>query len=269
MSKHSAAKQTELVPTTPGETLLNSLAPIPEDLGGEDILSQSMVIPRLHLMQGLSEMVSEGKAQMGDIVRSTNGEKLGNGDKPVDFIPITFTNTWVLSEMVGQKYEYRSSEPMTAKNQDLPWEFESQGTMWKRTKSLNLFAILVNDALAEKAERDKAAKGEMPDPDKALMPVLISFRSSSYAAGKEVVTHFAKARKFNLPGLVSVLQLSCTRTKNEKGTFYVYGVKNVGKTPPDLIEVANYWKSTLATKDVVVDSEESEEVASVGGGSQF
>jgi hypothetical protein len=219
----------------------------------EDILSSNIVIPKLLLMQGLSDFVTEGKAVMGDLVRSTTGEKVGNAEKPVKFIPLTFTNTWIVTERVSGKFEYRRQEPMTAKNQDLPWEFQVNGTDWKRTKSLNVYALLVADIEAERTEMAKAKSGEMPDPDKALMPVLISFRSLSFAAGKDIVTHFAKARKFGVDGYVSVLELRCRREKNDKGVFFVFEIGPSGKTPLEFFETCQYWKGLVAQNRVQVD----------------
>lgn len=239
-------------------------APAP---GGEELLSSSIVIPKLLLMQGLSEFVNERKAQQGDMVRSTNGEVLGGPTKPVEFIPITFNHTWVLQEKIGGKYEYRGQEPMTAANQDLPWEFKQNGADWKRVKSLNVYALLPQDIAAEQAELEKAKSGEMPDPDKALLPVLITFRSTGFTAGKDVVTHFAKARKFGLPGYVSTMKLSCHQDKNDKGTYYVFEVKSSGRATPEQQEVAKYWQGVLATQKVQVD--ESDEKGSSGGEEQF
>lgn len=241
------------------------------DRGGgvEDILAQNIVVPRILLMQALSDLVTDGKAQTGDFIRSTTGEKIGNADTPIPFIPLTFTNTWVLSEKVGNKYEYRKTEPRNAANQDLPWEFTENGAAWKRTQSLNLFALLMRDVEAETLELEKAKRGEMPDPDKALMPVSISFRSTSFAAGgRSITTHFAKARKFNLPGFVSVLNLTCKKTKNDKGVFFVMDAANAGKTPPSVISTCEYWYNTLASKSVIVDSEGDDETATGAVGSQ-
>lgn len=237
--------------------------------GTEEILSSAIVIPKVLLMQGLSDLVAEGNAVMGEMVKSTTGEKLGNSENPVEFIPLTYNLTWVLSEKIGQKFEYRGQEPLTAANQDLPWEFEKNGAQWKRTKSLNLFALLTKDVKAEKEELAKADLGEMPDPDKALLPVMMSFRSTSFTAGKNLVTHFAKAKKFGLPGHVSTLKLKCTREKNDKGTYFVFGVEHSGKTPREDFAVCDYWRTIVATKHVQVD--ESDEVATdaVSGSEQF
>lgn len=243
---------------------------------GEDILSSAIVIPRLLLMQGLSDFVNERKAQQGDIVRKTPFQVLGGPEKPVSFIPITFNNQWMLSELEGvgpkAKFAFRGYEKMDASNQDLPWEFEKNGTQWKRTKVLNLYALLPADIAAEKAEMAKAAKGEEVDPDKALLPVLISFRSTSYTAGKDIVTHFAKARKFAQPGYVSVLTLGCTQDTNEHGTFFIYQIGRQGPAAQDQKEVAAYWHKILSTQAVQVEADESEapaQAAKVGAGSKF
>lgn len=234
------------------------------DVGGEEILASNIVIPKILLMQGLSEMVADGAAQMGEMVRSTTKEKVGGADKPVEIIPLTFNNTWVELEKVGQKFEYRGQVPMTAQNQDLPWEFEKNGTQWKRMKSLNLYALILDDVKAEQAEMEKAKNGEMPDPDKALLPILVSFRSTSFPAGKAITTHFAKARKFGLPGHVSVLKLKCHKEKNDLGTYFVFDVENGGKTPSDVLQTCEYWKGLVASNRVQVDN--SDEAADSGAG---
>jgi hypothetical protein len=229
--------------------------------GGEDILTSNIVIPKVLLMQGLSDLVANRKAIMGDMVRSTTGEKLGDDKSGVDFIPLTFKNEWILREKIGGKFEYRGKEPMTAQNQDAPWEFKKDGADWKRVKSLNVYALLPKDIAAEAAEMEKAKNGEMPDPDKALMPVLISFQSTSFQAGKDLVTHFAKAKKFGVPGYVSTFKLKCYQDKNDKGTYFVYEIEPAGKTSTEQQKQAAYWYGIVSTQAVQVDdSDEGEKV---------
>lgn len=223
--------------------------------GREEILADAIVIPRILLMQGLSDLVAEGKAVMGEMLRSNTHEVVGKPESPVEFIPLTYNLTWVLSEKVGQKYEYRSSEPLTPQNNDLPWDFTQNGTEWKRTKSLNLYALLTKDISAEKSELAKVESGDLPDPDKALLPVLISFRSTSFKAGQDIMTHFAKARKFNLPGHVSRMMLKCTKEKNDLGTYYIFRVENVGKTSPEDLKLCDYWRNLVGSGKVQVDEE--------------
>jgi len=222
--------------------------------GHEEILSSDIIIPKLLLMQGLSELVNERKASQGDMIRSTSGEKLGNPEKPVEFIPLTFYNQWIIQELVGKKYEFRGFEPMNAKNQDLPWDYEQNGTKWKRVKSINVYALLPEDIKREREEVKKArVQGGLPDPNTALMPVLISFRSTSYTAGKAVVTHFARAQKYDVRGYVSTLKLACQQDKNDLGSFYVFGVAHGGNTAPEDQGVSEEWYQTLAQGKHKVD----------------
>lgn len=246
------------------EIAKNSTGGLPttyEGGGGEEILSSSIVIPRLLLMQGLSEFVNERKAQQGDMVKSTPFTKLGDPEVPVEIIPITFNNQWMKTEQVGKKWEFRGYEPLTAKNQDLPWEFEQNGTQWRRAKVLNLYALLPKDVAAEREEIKKAEKGGEPDATKALLPVMISFRITSYPAGKDVMTYFAKAQKFRMPGYARTLKLSSVPDKNDQGSFFVFKVETLGSVSKEDQEVAAYWYNVLRTRKVEVDADEEEKTS--------
>lgn len=231
---------------------------------GSQVLSGDLLIPKVLLMQGLSEFVNERKAAQGDIVRSTTGEILGGPSKPVEFIPISYQNVWVMQEKVGQKFEFRGIEPMTASNQNLPWEFKDKGADWKRVKCINLFALLPSDIEKEKAAVEKTVKtGEMPDASVALMPVMISFRSTSYNAGKKVATHFANVESLKarypkhystLKPYCSTLQLGCYADKNDLGQFYVFEVGNGGKTAEEYQKQAAAWEATLGEGSYRVDN---------------
>lgn len=252
---------------------------------GEQILASDVIIPKLWLMQGLSELVADGKAIAGQIVRSTSGEVVGDPKTALEFIPLTFQNKWVIQEKIGKKYEYRKTlnrdggledahkEVTDQTGENLPWDFKHNGTEWKRVKVLNVFALLVNDVKAEQAEFDKfKATGEVPDLNKTLMPVVISFRSTSYNAGKSVVSHFVKAlspaqARFGVKPYQYTLNLKCYQDKNDMGSFYVYEVtqgrkctsaKNNGL--PEL-ENATEWATRLASAPVI-RIDESDEVHS-------
>lgn len=224
----------------------------------EAMLSGDMLIPRLLLMQGLSEFITERKKSskgqalaQGDMVRSTNLDLLGGPDGGVDIIPLKMVNEWRLEESVGGKFEYRMREPRTAANDGSPWEFEKNGAKWKRTKVINLYCLLVQDVLKFSEEIKKAAEtGEMPDMDTALLPVVVSFRSMSYNAGKGVATFFAKVEDMKRYSAQAVpygysLSLTCKQTKNEKGSFYVFEVGKSSKQPEAVTKEAARWYEIL------------------------
>lgn len=256
----------------------SQLPQVADATGGSDILKADVLIPMVLLMQGLSDLVSEKKAVMGDIVRSTTGEKIGDENTTVEFIPLTFQNLWVIQELVGKKYEFRkiiprmsvvrpedvreeTLRPLHEKQDDsLPWDFTHNGTQWKRVKLLNLFAILPRDIQAFNAELARAQEtGEMPDIEKALTPVVIPFRSTGFKAAKKVITHFTKAQsmaQYGAKAYAYALPLTCHQEKNDQGTFYVYDVgssRPVTKT--ELAEAAK-WVSILSSQKVSVHNDE-------------
>ncbi len=223
----------------------------------EAILKSDIVIPRVLLMQGLSEFVAQRKAQMGDMVRSSSVEVIGGPEKPISIIPLMHTNEWRMEEKIGNKFEFRGNEPRTAKNEDLPWDFKHNGADWKRTKVINVFALLPGDVEAESAEIKRAQdSGDMPDVAKVLMPVVVSFRSTGYNAGKAVVTHFAKAASMAQYGAKAhgySLPLRCKEDKNDKGTYYVWDVGPSIKATKEQVAKAEEWLAIISSTKVKID----------------
>jgi hypothetical protein len=221
----------------------------------QEIVNSDIIIPKVLLMQGLSDFVADGKAAIGDMVRSTTAEKLGDDKKPITFIPLKMTNSWTIQEKVGGKYEFRGIEPRTAANEDMEWDFVKNGTDWKRVKTINVFALLPQDIVAFKKEIEK----EEMDLEKTLMPVVISFRSTSYNAGKTVATFFTKIKsnrqyKANLAPYQYELPLECERTENDKGKFVIFKVGSSKPLQADLLEEAAKWYQILNTaKNLKID----------------
>lgn len=241
----------------------------------QTILNSDIIIPKLLLMQGLSEFVSERKKTpeghpigQGDLVNSVTLDVVADPESSIQVIPLKMTNSWRLEEKVGGKMEYRGTEPRTANNEDAPWEFKKNGSDWKRTKVIDLFALLPEDIESYRAELKKAAdSGEMPDLNKTLMPVVISFRSTSFNAGKKVATFYAQLRDMarinpNVRSYHYTLELSCYQDKNDKGSYYVFEVGKTSKLAADLVEDAARWYGILnAMKEIRVDTSGEESAA--------
>jgi hypothetical protein len=226
----------------------------------QEVLNSDIIIPKLLLMQGLSDFVADGKAKIGDMVRSTDCEHIGDGKTPIHFIPLKMTNTWTIKEKVGQKYEFRGIEARNAANEDAEWDFTKNGTDWKRIKTINVFALLPRDVLAFQAEIEKVQKeGGLLDLDKTLMPVVISFQSTSYKAGQDVATFFTKI-KSNLQYDKTIapfkytLSLECEQTENDKGKFYIFKIGKTAGVPKEVLGESEKWYNILnAMKDIKID----------------
>lgn len=228
----------------------------------EQILRQDILVPYIILGQGQSDAVQERKVNLGDIYRSTNGEVLGNPDKPIDAIFLHYPKSnWVIEQKTGAKYEFRKVMARNASNETLEWNYwaDNDGnecepgvkgaSEWRRVKQLMVFAILPQDIEIAMAEMAKVEKGEAPDPSKALTPVLFSFRSNSFKAGKEVCTFFTQAQSMKVPIWWYSVQACDFLDKNDKGSFYVWKVDRSRPKPISLAQRAmvETWAKMIAT----------------------
>lgn len=244
-----------------------------------EIIRTDIIVPYIVCCQGQSESVQQRKAQLGDIVRSTNFEKVGSTDEPVEVIFLHYPKAnWIVEKKLGQKFEYVRTEPRNAKNETDAWSFwcdedgnelveQKKGAIeYRRVKQLLVFAILPRDIEAANIELKKIEEGELPDPSKALTPVLMSFRSTSYKAGKEVCTFFTKAASMNVPIWKYALGVTNTLEKNDDGSFYVWKVDQV---KPKAVHKANLplierWVSIVSSGSGLHADENGDGVSSSG-----
>jgi len=249
------------------EKTAEAQVPMVASQGTEEILNSDVILPRVMLMQGASEAVAQRTAQLGDIIRSTTAEKLGDPDAPFLFIPLTFKNKWLIQEIQEgkSKHLFRGFEARNAANEHLPWDYELDGKQMKRVKMLDVYALLPGDVDAEeKAVADLAESGELPDLNDTLLPVVISFKATSYKAGQAVVTHFTKAKgmaeKTGNPAIkphAYTMSLGCAMDSNDSGDFYIYKCTTAGRLSKSQAMAADLWHKILQDRpDIRVDEAE-------------
>jgi len=231
------------------------------DVGTEVLLASDMVIPRVLLMQALSEFVCEAKATVGQIVRSTTIEVLGDKNTPVPFIPLTFRTRWMI-ETVGRggKLEFAGFEDRNAINENAPWDFEVDGQQMKRTKMVEVFALLEKDLAA--AKEPTLGSDGLPSLDSVLMPVLLTFRSTGFKAGTRIIDTFMKVRKLRekFPSLMAYnygLLLGCKEEENDRGRFFVFDVQSGKNTDPKFLDDCSYWYDLLTRHGQSVKTDDS------------
>lgn len=256
-----------------------------------EIVASDVLIPRLLLAQGISPIVTSRKAQIGDFVRSTTGEILGNPEKPLQIVPLKMTNTWINFENVpgAEQPQFRGQEhrgavrndrgEITSTNEDLPWEYKGpNGEDMFRRKAITLYALIPGDVAKYNEEIEKAvASGEAPDLDKTVLPVVITFQSTSFKhAGKKCASFFNSVRvnAMKLAGKVQVapfqyiLTLESKQETKGKASWYVYdfqapkALKDAG-----VREEAARWAGLLNSMTVKTDDAgETAEPATTGSG---
>lgn len=206
----------------------------------EEVSSRDLIIPKILAMQGLSDLVTAGDAKIGDFVDSLTGVVLGSIDKPVEFVPFHMEKVWIIStrKKGESKYEFDRYEPVTAMNQNYPFEEEVGDIQTKYEYTLQFYVLLPSDT---------------------SMPYVISFKSTSQRAGKVLSTQMFIRNKAagKAPAAVTML-LGGKKEKNDKGTFVVMEVKPKGATEPAIEAEAFKWFKVIKAGKAQVAAERSE-----------
>lgn len=228
---------------------------LPEELAGdwgtEEVTSDDVIIPKLLLMHGQSELVQEGKADQGEIVRSTDHRSLAKKGASVEVIPFMMYKTWINKEMVDGKFEWRSEEPLTPANSDLPWEYEKNGTEWRRDRAYNYYALLVDDLEAGNFQ----------------LPIRVQFQRTSHKAGKAIANWFSECKMEKKPPALKHWKISSELIKGEKHNYHVFKVEAGDQTTMDELATCKNWYMEMSKhrenyKDHVVEEEADNTVSS-------
>jgi len=237
--------------------------PMDNPWGCEDIDPNDVLIPKLLLMQGLSDFVSQGKANIGDIVKSVDGQVVAPRGEKLAFIPLNTFKSWRIMEKEGDRFEWRKNEPWTAENEHRDLQWTELGNEWRADRTLNFYVLLVQDLKKEREAMAEIAKGgAIPDGDVVVIPCLLQFIRSSYNTGRQLLTEFAKAKKFKCPPASWTFNLFSETQTKDKTTYHVFSVERAGVTSKEDLAVAYEWYQTIATKDIKVHEASEVEASS-------
>lgn len=195
-------------------------------------MSSDIIIPKILPMQGLSELVTDGKAVMGEFRNSLSGEKLGSITDPIEIIPFAVQKVWDIYKQVGDKFEWEQSIPLNENpaskdyNDLLPWaDKDADGVNIKRIRRMNFFVLLPSDL----------AQGH-------ALPFVFSFKSTSYTEGKKIYSQMYMANPSKkLPPPAYTFKIGGTKEKNDHGTFIVPKMELGRLTTADELTQCLYW----------------------------
>lgn len=194
--------------------------------GQGEVSSHDIVIPKIMIMQKMSEAVEREVALEGDFIDSLTEEKLGSIKEPLKFIPFHMNKTWIVQRMQDGDYVFDSIEPVTAANEDRQWEEVVDGIKFKYQKSYNFYVLLESDM---------------------SMPYVLSFRSTSAKTGKVLATQmYVKNRQLGKVPPAYVMELGGVKEKNNKGSFIVSKVAVSHEANQEQIGKCLSWYKTVA-----------------------
>lgn len=207
--------------------------------GSEGASQNDVLIPRLMLMQDLSELVKQRRADSGDYVHSGTGEVLIPKGQKAEFIPIVTYRDWLIQDRTNSgQWQPRKKGGiirMTPENENWPVEAVENGQPIKRVKSINFFVLFV------------------PRIDE--LPFLVSFRKAGIQAGKQLTTDFKVAQMKKVPPASKVYTLSSTQRTWDGYTFGVGVVEPSRPSTPEELAIARKWYEVLNQESVAVADE--------------
>lgn len=233
--------------------------PLPQgSWGAENTTATDLVIPKLLIMQGLSDFVTDEKlqARQGEIRDSLEGRLLAKVGEPLKVIPFFFYNTWVEFEERNGKFEFTGITPRDHTNELAPQDWEEAGKKKRRDRTINCYVLLESEL----------GGGE-------FLPYLLSFSRTGFKTGKKLVTLVEKLKQFNLAPAHRVFELSAAKVSNDKGTWFGPEIAQVGETSKEHLALAYKWYMTVSKGGVKVDNSDlvssTPEMSSVEGGHEF
>ena len=227
------------------------------NLGAEDI-----VIPRLHLLQAMSKVVADRQGQAGDIYHTRDMESLGGSGTPVNFLPFHVLK-------VLQRYNANSSPKeyieTIAWDQNVPFEqhqfaYRKFGEQTDTVCTVNNYTThIVHGILTN------------PDDPKMIMPVSITFKSSSGKGVKNIASHFAEVDMFNAQMNLSekpyefTWDLDSALEKGQSGSFSAWKCKKSRKATENELRLCELWVKAISDKALQYANKASEEEQAVEG----
>jgi hypothetical protein len=243
-------KKQEIATVDAALAVTNNLPALSAEMMGSwddasDLEAKDIRIPRLLLMQSTSELVGQRKAQAGDIVNSITGEKIGDEATPLQVVPLHTYKTWIVSEKVNGKYEYKRQDPYTP-GVERPREEKIGELEVQNVESINVLVMLANEQSNLEA-----------------MPYLLAFRMTSLSAGKDVLTQKRMSLNANISFQRYLLEIAPVYTKNDKGQFFVfkYKGKKENKEFVNSASILRKWFETFKAGAAQIHEETTEVTA--------
>lgn len=231
-----AKKKEETKEVTAKDTTTRVVAtttPTTGGMGMEDITADDMVIPKLLLMQPMSELVTDGEAKMGEIRDSLTKKLMGSEKNPVEVVIFSVFKTW----LEFKDGDYMSTKPITHLNMALPLEeIASDGAVITRDKVINFYCLIPSEIESGDA-----------------FPFVLSCRRTSMMAAKTVNTYLQKMKMSGLNAWDKTFKITSSKETNDKGTFFILNVE-AGEVSKDAWKAtAKNWYDLLAKSKVRID----------------
>lgn len=198
---------------------------------------KDILIPKILLMQGSSDWVTNEKCKLGEMMDSVSEKPIGNFETGVNFVPLYHYKSMKISDADTSKPKFIKEIPWGPEAAALPWEQIKDGHKFKNEALLNFYVMLEN---------------HLEEP--GATPYLLTFKSSSYKNGRKLINHFLKMDSAGHSPIALTFKLTSNKEKNDDGTFAVLNVEEVGRTSADNAQVLLRWADVVSKGSVKIDN---------------
>lgn len=232
-------------------------------LGNTQIGANDIQMPRLKLLQALSQAVSNDEAPAGVFFNSLTGENYGPA---VSVVPVIGFKNRVYMEQ-GKGLLCRSLDMIHGIGdpgiacadctlKDWPADRGAGGPKCRESRN---WVGLLTAAIGDKPVKKGQELPELTPLDEPAF-IVIQFMSMASMAARKLNGLYlnSKITNPNAQWFDYVFKLTSTQTKNDKGTFYVPDVRPAGKTTPALKDSAKSLMAFMAGRTLAVDADEDD-----------
>ncbi len=217
---------------------------------GSDVnVGTDLLIPKLLLMQGMSEAVNDGKANVGEWRDSVNLTKFGSLSEPCEVVPFHVTKHWDIEvEQDDGKFKWERTDAIVESpmapgyNDNLPWSDKEDGKNIKRIRRLNFFVLMPSEIAAGTS-----------------IPYVLSFKSTALKEGQKMLNQmYVRNLRAKLTPASYKFKLSVGKAENERGKWFT-AVVELGERSSDVeIAEALSWYKTVSAKGAAIKVDESD-----------
>lgn len=220
-----------------------------ESWGVTEVSSRDIIIPRILLMQPMSDKVTAGEAAFGEFRESLNNEKIGDFNQGFEFIPFHMEKVFVEYDVTDETdKKFIRTVPITPQNEDLPYDDQGEDRDGKkcpisRDRVMNFYVLRPEDIEAGGA-----------------LPYILSARRTSMTAGKKLATQmFVKNAATGKTPAGVVCLATCGKQSKDKKTWAVLDVKPLSPTPDKYVAEAFKWLKIVKAGKAKAHEESYEE----------
>jgi len=197
----------------------------------QSIEAQDILIPKLNLMQQLSEAVENEQAKSGEFVENVGGEVKGTELEVIVVDSFKSLQIWEdgkWKETIDWKPEYR----------DRKFEEMVNGKVIKNMAVLSYYVLFVSDL-----------KAAMP------IPYVLPFKSSAMKTGRQIASEINKLKMFKAPSAAVVFKIGRVQKENSKGKFWVPTAVKLRNSSAAEVAAAKTLYSTIKKANVEVQED--------------